>query len=120
MSPEREHEEIDDLLAAFVLGTTDPDEDELVRAHLEGCSTCSSTVQRLRRALGVFPLTAETATPPQRLRQQILAAAAASRQSEIAAPRRARVLRLRPPRTRLWPAGAGWRSAAVAAAIVAF
>src|SRR5438552_8183121 len=115
MSPEREHEEIEDLLAAFVLGAVDPDEDELVRAHLEGCSTCSSAVQRLRRALGVVPLAAETANPPQRLRQQILAAAAASRRSEVAAPRRTRVLRLRPPRTRLWPPGAGWRSAAAAA-----
>jgi len=120
MSPERDHEEIEDLLAAFVLGTTDPEEDELVGAHLEGCSTCTSAVQRLRRALGAVPLAAETVSPPQRLRQQILSTAAIARQSEIATPRRARVLRLRPPRTRIWPVGAGWRSAAAAAAIVAF
>jgi anti-sigma-K factor RskA len=120
MSPERDHEEIEDLLGAFVLDATDPEEDELVRAHLEGCSTCTSTVQRLRRSLGAVPLAAEKVSPPQRLRQQILAAAAASRQPEIAAPRRARILRLRPPRARLWPAAAGWRSTVAAAAIVAF
>src|SRR6267378_1690938 len=120
MSPERDHEEIEDLLAPFVLGATDPEEDELVRAHLEGCSTCTSTVLRLRRALGAVPLTAETVLPPQRLRHQILSAAQESRRSEFATPRRAQVLRLRPPRTRFWPAGTGWRSAAAAAAIVAF
>ncbi len=122
MSPERDHEEIEDLLAAFVLGTTDPEEDALVREHLEGCSTCTSAVQRLRRALGAVPLAAETVAPPERLRQQILAAAGASREPEIAAPRTARVLRLRSLGTRLRPAGAGWRSAvaAAAAAIVAF
>jgi len=120
MSPERDHEEIEDLLAAFALDATDPEESELVRAHLEGCSTCTNTVERLRRAVGAVPLAAETVPPPQRLRQQILAAAAASRQSDVARPLRARVLRLRPPRSRLWPAGAGLRSAAAAAAIVAF
>ena len=74
MSPERDHEEIEELLAAFALGATDPEEDALVRAHLEGCATCTSTVQRLRRALGAVPLAADTVSPPQRLRQQILEA----------------------------------------------
>src|SRR3989442_5146248 len=120
MSPERDHEEMEELLAAFALGATDPEEDALVRAHLEGCATCTSTVQRLRRALGAVPLAADTVSPPQRLRQQILEAAAAARPSEIATPRKARVLRLRPPRTRIWPVGTGWRSAAAAAAFVAF
>ena len=92
MSPERDHEEIEELLAAFALGTTDPEEDALVRAHLDGCATCTSTVQRLRRALGAVPLAADTVSPPQRLRQQILEAAAAARPSEIATPRKARVL----------------------------
>src|SRR2546430_491359 len=120
MSPERDHEEIEELLAAFALGATDPEEDALVRAHLEGCATCTSTVQRLRRALGAVPLAADTVSPPQRLRQQILEAAAAARPSEIATPRQARGLRLRPPRTRIWPVGTGWRSAAAASAFVAF
>jgi len=120
MSPERDHDEIENLLAAFVLGATDPEEDALVREHLEGCSTCTSTVQRLRRALGAVPLAAEVVTPPERLRRQILAAAGGSRQSEVAPPRKARVLRLRPPRPGLRPASGGWRSAVAAAAIVAF
>jgi anti-sigma-K factor RskA len=120
MSPERDHDEIENLLAAFVLGATDPEEEALVREHLAGCSTCPSTVERLRRALGAVPLAAETVTPPQRLRQQILAAAGASREAEVARPRTARVLRLRPLGTRLRPAGAGWGSAVAAAALVAF
>src|SRR5947208_11734984 len=120
MSPELDHDEIEDLLAAFVLGTTDPEENGLVREHLEGCSTCTSTVQRLRRALGALPLETETVAPPQRLRQQILSAAGASRARELVTPPRARVLRLRPLGTRLRLAGPGWRSAVAAAAIVAF
>src|SRR5437660_1334354 len=111
MSPERDHDEIEDLLAAFVLGATDPQEEALVREHLEGCSTCTSTVQRLRRALGAVPLAAETVAPPQRLRHQILSAAGASRAPEFATPRRTRVLRLRPRATRLKPASPGSRSA---------
>jgi anti-sigma-K factor RskA len=120
LSPERVDDEVEDLLAAFVLGATDPDEDALVRAHLEGCATCTSTVERLRRVLGAIPEGADTVSPPPRLRQQILEAAAAARQSELATPPRARVLRLRPPLPRVWPVSAGWRSAAAAAAIVAF
>src|SRR2546430_14816859 len=120
MSPERDHDEIEDLLAAFVLGATDPQEEALVREHLEGCSTCTSTVQRLRRALGALPLEAETVAPPQRLRQQILSAAGASRARELVTPRKARVLRLRPLGTRLRPASPGWRSAGAAAASLGF
>jgi anti-sigma-K factor RskA len=120
MSPERVDDEVEDLLAAFVLGATDPEEDALVRAHLEGCAACTSTVQRLRRVLGAIPEGADTVSPPPRLRQQILEAAAAARHSELATSRKARVFRLRPPRPRIWPVGAGWRSAAAAAAIVAF
>ena len=120
MSPERDHEEIEDLLAAYVLGATDPEEDGLIRAHLEGCASCTATVQRLRRALGAVPLAVEAVPPPQRLRQEILVAAAASRRSEVAPPSRARVLRLRPPRARGWQFGAGWRQSVAAAAVVAF
>src|SRR2546427_12290219 len=120
MSPERDHDEIEDLLAAFVLGATDPQEEALVREHLEGCSTCTSTVQRLRRALAAVPLAAETVAPPQRLRHQILSAAGASRPPEFATPRRAGGLRLRPRAHRLKPAGRGWRSAVAAAAIGSF
>src|SRR5207245_10980785 len=97
MSPERDHDEIEDLLAAFVLGATDAQEEARGREHLEGCSTCTSTVQRLRRALGTVPLAAETVAPTQRLRHQILSAAGRPRATAIAKSRRVCVLRLRHP-----------------------
>src|SRR2546430_17652863 len=109
MSPERDHDEIEDLLAAFVLGATDPQEEALVREHLEGCSTCTSTVQRLRRALGAVPLAAETVAPPQRLRHQILSAAGASPAPEVATPPGAPGLRLRPRASRLKTPRPRWR-----------
>lgn len=120
MSPEPDHDEIEDLLAPFVLGATDPEEDELVRSHVDGCPTCTSTLRRLRGALSAVPLAAETVAPPPRLREQILAAAAASRRPEIASPRRPRILPPRPPRRPVWGVGLGWRRATAAAAIVAF
>jgi anti-sigma-K factor RskA len=119
MSPERDHEEIEDLLAAFTLGAVEPDDEELVRAHLEGCSSCTDTVRRLRRAVGALPLAVEPAVPPSRLRDQILAAAAASRPSERAASR-SPVLRFRAPRPRVPRVATGWRSAVAFTAVVAF
>jgi anti-sigma-K factor RskA len=120
MSPDRDHEEIEDLLAAFALGAIEPEEAELVRAHLEGCASCTATVQRLRRAAGALPLAVEPAAPPSRLRDQILAAAAASRPSERAAAPRTPALRLRAPRPRIPAVATGWRVGVAFAAIVAF
>src|SRR6266705_3280319 len=90
MSPERDHEEIEELLAAFALGTTDPEEDALVRAHLDGCATCTSTVQRLRRALGAVPLAADTVSPPPRRRSSRLRWAPALGSVSAARSRRSR------------------------------
>ena len=120
MSPEREHEEIESLLGAFVLGATDAEEEEMVRAHLPGCASCTATVRRLERAVGAIPFAVEAVTPPTRLREQILAAAAAARPPARAMPQRTRVLRLPAPRlARIWTS-AGVRSAVAAAAIIAF
>ncbi len=122
MSPDHDHdhEELQDLLAAFALGAVDPDEEEMVRAHLAGCATCTEIARRLLQAVGAVPLAVEPATPPARLREQILTAAAAARRAERPTPQRARVLRLRPPRARIWPPGAGLRARVAAAALVAF
>jgi anti-sigma-K factor RskA len=115
-----EHDEIESSIAAFLLGAADPEEAEMVQAHLDGCSSCRELARRLQRAIGAVPLAVEPVAPPARLRQRILAAASASRQSESSGPQRAKVLRLRRPRARAWTWAASLRTTIAAAAVVAF
>lgn len=97
-----DHEELEGSVAAWVLGALDPAETETVRTHVEGCATCREVAERLRPVVGALPLVVEEATPPPRLRERILAAAAASpRSSQAPAPRRVRPAATRTPRPTL-------------------
>ena len=82
-----DHEELESNLAAWVLGALDPEEAEVVEAHVEGCASCRETVARLRRAVGAMPLAVDEVAAPARLRERVLAAAAASSTSTVAASR---------------------------------
>ncbi len=73
-----DHDEIESSVAAWVLGALDADEAESVRSHTEGCPTCREVAGRLRRAVSALPLVADEVSPPPRLRERVLAAAAAS------------------------------------------
>jgi anti-sigma-K factor RskA len=112
-----DHAEIEAAIAALVLGALEGEEAEAVRAHLEGCTTCKELSRRLQQAADVVPLAADPVTPPARLRERIMAAAAASREPDRSRLQRVRQLRLpRPPAQ--WPARV-FRGVAPAA-IVAF
>ena len=102
-----DHEELESSVAAWVLDAVESDE-VIVRTHIEGCAICRETVSRLGRTVGALPLDVEEVAPPDRLRERILAAAAAAPGSTVAlapaartkAPRRAprpRVLSSAPP-----------------------
>jgi anti-sigma factor RsiW len=84
-----DHEELESDLAAWVLGALDPEEAAALQAHVEGCASCRETVARLQRALEAMPLAVDEVLAPARLRERVLAAAAASSGSTVA-PRRAR------------------------------
>src|ERR1700674_505976 len=84
-----EHEEFESLVAAWVLGAVTADEVDVVRMHIETCQSCRDTASRLSRIVGALPLDVEEIEPPARLRERILAAAAASRIAS-AAPTRPR------------------------------
>ena len=45
-----DHEELEGTVAAWVLGALDPEEEEAIRLHVEGCPSCRQTVARLGRA----------------------------------------------------------------------
>jgi anti-sigma-K factor RskA len=84
-----EHEELEMSVAAWVLGAMSAEEAEEMRMHIEGCSSCREAATRLRRAMGALPLGVEEISPPARLRERVLAAAAASRGTVVApVPRR--------------------------------
>jgi anti-sigma-K factor RskA len=88
-----DHEELESNVAAWVLGALDRDEAEVVQAHVEGCASCRETAARLQRAVTALPLVVEEVAPPARLRERILAAAAASSGSAVASSRvRAKVV----------------------------
>jgi anti-sigma-K factor RskA len=91
-----DHEELESNLAAWVLGALDSAEAEMVVAHVEGCASCRETVARLQRAVGAMPLAVDEVVPPARLRERVLAAAAASGTS-TAAPSRVRKKITSPP-----------------------
>jgi anti-sigma-K factor RskA len=99
-----DHEELENSVAAWVLGTLDADEAESMRVHVEGCASCRQTAARLRRAAAALPLEVDEIPPPARLRERVYVAAAAARASTVpSAPARKRVAPL--PRR-------GWRPVA--------
>ena len=115
-----DHEELESSIAAWVLGALDPEAAETVRSHVEGCATCRDVAGRLRRVVGALPLAVEESSPQPRLRQRVLAAAAATSRPSPEAPVSARVAprRVKGP----GPSAVAWigrRLPAVAAAAVA-
>ncbi len=92
-----DHEELESSIAGWVLGALDPEEASSVQAHVDGCSSCTATAARLRRAVGALPLATDEVSPPARLRERLLAAAGASRES-TRAPIRVRAVVAPAPR----------------------
>jgi anti-sigma-K factor RskA len=116
-----DHDEIESALPAYLMGTAEPEEAEMVRAHLEGCLSCQRVARRMQRALGALPLGADEATPRARLRERILAAAADLPNASSSQVKGGRAVRLPLPKVRLWPRQtSSFRAAVAAVAIVAF
>jgi hypothetical protein len=111
-----EHDQLENSIAAYMLGAADPQETETVHAHLAACAACRELSQRLARAAGALALTADEVRPPERLRQKILAAAAAS-PGAATPPPNSRALRIRvPPARRIL--GPLWTPAYAAIAVL--
>jgi anti-sigma-K factor RskA len=116
-----DHDEIENALPAYLMAMAEPEEAEMVRAHLEGCSSCQRVARRMQRALGALPLGADEATPPARLRERILTAAADLPHASTTQVKGRRAVRLPLPKVRLWPSQtSSFRAAVAAVAIVAF
>ena len=115
-----EHEPIENALPAYLLGISDPEEAQMVRSHLAGCPTCQVLARQMRRTIDEIPLAVERAAPPAKLRDQILAAAAAQRPAVRSSTGQVPPRRRSRPIFRL-PSGLTGRALPVAAAaVVAF
>jgi anti-sigma factor RsiW len=97
-----DHEELESNVAAWVLGALDPEEAAVVQAHVEGCASCRETAARLQRAVTALPLVVEEVAPPARLRERVLAAAAAASSGSARAPSRVRKAVTPPARSRVF------------------
>src|SRR5258708_25596145 len=97
-----DHDDIENALPAYLMGTAEPDEAEIVRAHLEGCSSCREFARQMQRALDSLPLAVEPASPPAGLRERILAAAAAAPPPAPSPPKVERAVTFLTPPRRTW------------------
>jgi anti-sigma-K factor RskA len=115
-----EHSEMEDSVAAYVLGALDPEEASRVEAHLQGCAGCREIAARLARVVSVIPLAGEASRPPERLRARILAAVTAEPSPAAPPPRRRFPVVPLPVIQRLPSRLPSWAAAALVAALVAF
>src|SRR3979411_161698 len=106
-----EHEDLENSVAAYVVGSADPEEEDRVRVHLEACSSCRELAARLGLGISELPLEPEPITPPGRLEERIVAAARGTRSAPPQRTRRQLVFR--PPKVRV--RFGGWRAGLAAA-----
>lgn len=90
-----DHEELEMSVAAWILDAVGAEEAEQIRLHVESCASCREAAVRLRRAAGALALEVEEVTPPARLRERVLRAAAAGRGVAVSSPTPARVVPVR-------------------------
>ncbi|MDQ6947604.1 MAG: anti-sigma factor [Actinomycetota bacterium] len=114
-----EHEELENSVAAYVLGATDPEDQERLAAHLEACASCREIAARLAPGVSSLALEPEPIKPPGRLEERVVAAAAAARSTTTAQQQPTRLFVLPgPPRVRFrFP---GVRAGLAAAAVILF
>jgi anti-sigma-K factor RskA len=115
-----EHDEVESLVAGWVLGALDADELERVRAHIGTCPICRAAASRLGRVLGALPLDVEEIDPPAGMRERILAAATQQGSAETIALPKTRTKQYRPATKETISSGRprGWVPAYAAAATV--
>lgn len=69
-----DHDQLESIVAAWVLGACDTEEATIIEAHVETCVSCRRLAARLGRVVEAMPLSVETGPPPAGLRLRLLAA----------------------------------------------
>jgi anti-sigma-K factor RskA len=117
------HTEFEQLVAGYVLGALEPDDESAFQRHLEGCAACEANVRELEEVVGALAYSATPVDPPASLKASIRREVAATARPRPARPAvqdigAARRGRARPSRRR-WSAGTLVGRLAVAASIIA-
>lgn len=71
MEPALNHSDYEQLAAGFALGALEPDDEQALQRHLEGCPTCKASVRELDELVGVLAYAAPRVSPPASLRAVI-------------------------------------------------
>jgi hypothetical protein len=79
--PERLQED----LAGYVLGALDPQEASTLELHLEGCESCRERLGWLHPAVDLLPASVEQVSPPDSLRENLMATVRAEAEAEAPA-----------------------------------
>jgi anti-sigma-K factor RskA len=66
-------ERLRDDLAAYALGALEPEEAADVERHVDDCESCRQRVEWLQPAVDLLPASVQQRTPPERLRDNLLA-----------------------------------------------
>nr|MBI3613069.1 anti-sigma factor [Nitrospirota bacterium] len=81
-----DHEQLEESLSLYALGTLEPDPAREVESHLaSGCPPCSALLRQYQGAAAMLPYTLTLKTPPAGLKAKIMRALA-DRNAQIAAP----------------------------------
>jgi len=80
--------DIHELTAAYALDALDPEERETYEAHLAQCARCRDELASLGETATALAFGVTSPAPPERLRSQILTAAAAERENVVPLPMR--------------------------------
>ena len=84
-------ERLGDELAAYALGALAASEADPLKRHLGECETCREHLLWLRPAVDVLPTSVPQLSPPDSLREGLLAAVRAEAPARASSPRRARL-----------------------------
>jgi anti-sigma-K factor RskA len=71
MDPPVNHSDFEELAAGFALGALEPDEEQAFQRHLEGCSTCRTSVRELEEVSASFAYVPPAVEPPASLRTSL-------------------------------------------------
>lgn len=85
--PHADSERLRDDLAAYALGALPQAEATALERHLAGCESCRDRLVWLRPAVDQLPVAVEQLTPPERVRESLMATVRAEAASAAAAER---------------------------------
>lgn len=72
--PHSDRERLNEDLAAYALGALEPAEAEVLELHLDSCDSCRERLRWLYPALDLLPASVEQVSPPETLRESLMAA----------------------------------------------